>query len=109
MVDSAIVESVRTYLRALRRHGVPVSGAVIYGSSARGQMQQWSDIDLVVLCPRYDEALSRADVDLLWQVAARSDNRIEPVACGLRRWSDDTGTPLLEIARREGYLVELDE
>lgn len=64
---------------------------------------------MVVLAPEFDERKSRALVQELWKLAARTDNRIEPVACGEREWETDDGRPILEIARKEGVMIELDE
>ena len=55
--------------------------------------------------PRFDGLRSRQDVDLLWRLAARTDSRIEPVPCGERQWQEDTSSPIIEIARREGERV----
>ena len=106
MVDPAVVSSVRWYLDVLRRdYALEVRQAVVFGSHARGHADQWSDIDLVVVAPRFDRGISRADVSLLWRVAARTDSRIEPIACGERQWAEDRSSAILEIARREGQVI----
>jgi predicted nucleotidyltransferase len=106
MVDPAVVTAVRGFLDVLRRdHAIEVSQAVVFGSCARGQTDQWSDIDLVVVAPRFDGEISRADVSLLWRVAARTDSRIEPIPCGERQWVEDQSSAILEIARREGQVI----
>jgi len=100
------VSAVRGYLDVLRRdYAFEVRQAIIFGSHARGQVDQWSDIGLVVVAPRFDRGISRADVSLLWRVAARTDSRIEPVACGERQWAEDRSSAILEIARREGQVL----
>lgn len=109
MVDPAVVAAVRRYLDALRRdHAVDVRHGVVFGSHAHANADRWSDIDLVVIAPRFDGAISRADVSLLWRVAAHTDSRIEPIPCGERQWAEDQSSALLEIARREGQMIVLD-
>ena len=54
---------------------------------------------------RFDGEISRADIGLLWRVAARTDSRIEPIPCGERQWLEDQSSALIEIARREGYVI----
>ena len=106
MVDPAVVTAVRHYLDVLRRdHALDVHQAVVFGSYARGGADKWSDIDLVVVAPRFDGTISRADVSLLWRVAARTDSRIEPVPCGVRQWAEDESSAVIEIARREGQVI----
>ena len=106
MVDAVVIGAIRRYLEALRHdHALDVRHAVLFGSYARGQADEWSDIDLVVVAPRFDGAYSRADVTLLWRVAAHTDSRIEPIPCGERQWIEDDKSAILEIARREGQVI----
>ena len=72
----------------------------------RGQAREWSDIDLIVVSPRFDDIEGRSFINLLWRIAARVDSRIEPLACGSRQWREDDSSAILEIARREGEVLE---
>ena len=65
MVDESVVTSVRTYLRNLRAHGLAVRFGVLFGSQTTGRADRWSDIDLVVVSPRFDAMQDRQDVGLL--------------------------------------------
>ncbi len=109
MVDENVIKAVRTYLRAVVQEGIPVSFGVVFGSQAAGRADQWSDIDLVVVSPRFDRVRLREDTSLLWRVAARTDSRIEPIGVGAREWEEDDVNPILEIARRGGAMVLPDE
>jgi predicted nucleotidyltransferase len=46
-------------------------------------------------------------VKALWRATA-SDDRIEPIPCGEQEWAGGDGRPILEIARREGVVIEAD-
>jgi len=107
MVDRSIVKAVRDYLSTLEARGFPVGFGVIFGSWATGTANEWSDIDLVVVSPRFDGPSEFRDVTFLWRTAARTDNRIEPVPCGLKQWQEDHCRPILRIARREGQRITL--
>lgn len=109
MVDQSIIDSVKAYLSALEECGIVPSFGVIFGSTVRGKSDLWSDIDLLVISPCFDNLRSRNDVDFLWRVAARVDKRIEPMPCGEKRWKEDTSNAIIEIARREGQTVLLRE
>jgi hypothetical protein len=39
--------------------------------------------------------------------AARTDSRIEPVPVGQRQYEEDDSSAILEIARREGFVIPL--
>ena len=105
MVAQPIVSAVGKYLQALQQSGVVVRFAVVFGSQATGMADEWSDIDVLLVSPRFDLPRRRADTDLLWRVAARTDSRIEPVPCGERQWQEDTGSAIIEIARRQGEVI----
>jgi uncharacterized protein len=109
MVDQSITTAAKDYLRALQTQGVSVCFGVIFGSWARGAARQWSDIDLIVVSPQFDNMTSRRYVDLLWRQAARVDSRIEPIACGQRQWEEDDASIILDVARREGERITVGE
>jgi predicted nucleotidyltransferase len=83
---------------------VPEFG-VIFGSQVTGKTHEWSDIDLMVISPMFDESRTYESIGRLWRAAARVDSRIEPIACGARQWREDDGTPIIEVVRQEGVIV----
>lgn len=107
MVESAIINSVKNYLQCINQRGIPVQYGVLFGSSVKGGWHEWSDIDLLVVSPRFDEAYGQEDMNLLWRTAAYTDSRIEPIGVGLLQYRQDDTSPILEIARREGVMVTL--
>ena len=107
MAERAIVDIVRAYLRRLAEDGFDVRFAVLHGSHATGRADEWSDIDVVVVSPRFDGQTLRADVDRLWLATLDVDSRIEPVPCGLREWTEGDDRALIESARRTGYAIDL--
>ena len=107
MAEESVVGSVRAYLRALEIKGTPVRFGVLFGSHAKGQPNEWSDIDLVVVSPKFDGPYSREDVHGLWHLAGKMDERIEPIPCGEAEWREDDSNPIIAIARKEGEIVEI--
>jgi predicted nucleotidyltransferase len=105
MVNESVLNGVRKYLRALQDQGVAVKFGIVFGSQVAGSADIWSDIDLLVVSPRFDDRLSREDINLLWRLAAQTDNRIEPIPCGERQWLEDDASAIIEIARRQGETV----
>jgi predicted nucleotidyltransferase len=105
VVDAEVVKSVRTYMRALRDRGIEVRFVVVFGSQVGGRRDASSDIDVVVVSPDYDGGIRFEDAALLWEVAAQTDSRIEPIACGEKQWAEDDSSAVLEIARLEGEPV----
>ena len=94
-------------VQALQDQGVAVKFGIVFGSQVAGNTDAWSDIDLLVVSPRFDDQRSREDINLLWRLAARTDNRIEPIPCGEQQWFEDDTSAIIEIARREGETVTI--
>jgi uncharacterized protein len=107
MAEEAIINSVRKYLKYLKENGFNVSFGILFGSQVTGTANELSDIDLVVVSPDFDKKIECKTLDKLWQSAARTDYRIEPIPCGLERWEKDDYTPIIDIARNEGTIVTL--
>jgi predicted nucleotidyltransferase len=106
MAEKSYLDTVGEYLKKLDEQGLAVRFGVIFGSWIKGNPDQWSDIDLIVVSPRFDRPRNRRDVDLLWRLAARVDSRIEPIPCGEKQWEEDDSSAIVEIARREGKRVD---
>jgi predicted nucleotidyltransferase len=107
MVNESVLNGVRKYLRALQEQGFVVKFGIVFGSHVAGRADAWSDIDLLVVSPRFDDQRNREDINILWRLAARTDNRIEPIPCGERQWLEDDASAIIEIARREGETVTI--
>jgi predicted nucleotidyltransferase len=109
MADEAIVKSIQNYLRVVAQKGIPVKFGVLFGSYAAGKAHQWSDIDLLVVSPLYDNHCTNDDWTDLWVLAARTDYRIEPIPVGEILYMKNKDIMILEIARREGQIIPLAE
>ncbi len=108
MVENAVVSAIKRYLSVLPTAGIHASRAVLFGSFARDEADQYSDIDLVVIAPEFDNESDFETIKNLWETTLLADNRIEPIPCGEREWESGDGRPIIEIARREGVMIEAD-
>ena len=104
MVEETIIEIVKRYLASLPAFGIHACRAVLFGSYVRGKADEYSDIDLIVIAPEFDNSREISLVKALWR-ATVTDNRIEPIPCGEQEWETDGSRPILEIARREGVMI----
>lgn len=100
MVDESVAGTVRQYLDEPGKKDFDAQFAVLFGSQVSGGTDASSDIDLLVVSPRFDGIRTRQDIDLLRRVAARTDRRIEPIAVGLQQYEEDSRI-IVEIARRD--------
>ena len=106
MLERSVLKSVTEYINALKANGVEVERAVVFGSQTNGHAHEWSDIDLLVVSPMFDNMVDRNGINLLWRVAARVDSSIEPIPCGSRQWEQDDASAIIEVARRDGEILE---
>ncbi|HZV47780.1 MAG TPA: nucleotidyltransferase domain-containing protein, partial [Thermodesulfovibrionales bacterium] len=75
--DSA-VEAVRRYIQELQRNNIPIQGAVIFGSYAKGDPKEESDIDIALVSTAFtgDRFEDRRKIV---PFRRKIDNRIEPI------------------------------
>jgi predicted nucleotidyltransferase len=109
MVNKSVVRSVQKYLHYLTQQGIPVSYGVLFGSHAKGKADRWSDIDLLVVSPKYDGKRTTDDYESLWVFAGRTDSRIEPIPVGEKQFREEDFNNIIIVARREGQIIPLAE
>jgi len=105
MVESTIITSLQRYIAELSSFGIHASKLILFGSYAQGNADRYSDIDLVVIAPEFDGPRENTMVEKMWLATLPADNRIEPIPCGEKEWETDQSRPILEIARREGIII----
>ncbi|SRR6266496_5578233 len=105
MADATVVKSVQDYLKYVKQQGIPVSYGVLFGSYAKNKAHEWSDIDVLVVSPHFDESRTADDYEKLWMFAARTNKRIEPIPVGERQFKEDDSSLIIEVARREGQII----
>lgn len=99
-----VVKLVQRYVSNLNKDGMNIRTAYLYGSHARDEANEESDIDVLLISDIFD-----TDDDLVlskpWLPKYRFDFRIEPIAIGTRRFEKDDVSPILEIVRLEGVSI----
>lgn len=53
-VPNHIQRLINQYLASLKEHGFQIQDAILFGSYAKGQANQWSDIDLALVSPAFE-------------------------------------------------------
>jgi len=102
MVKEEIINIVKQYLINLKAGGFKIQFAYIYGSYARNEAT--STVLLVG-----DDFDTTDDIILSkpWLPRFRNDFRIEPVTVGTKRFHTDDVSPIVEIAKQEGFKIQL--
>jgi len=107
LADESVVGVIQRYLQSVTESGIPVRYGVLFGSHATGRAHEWSDIDLLIISPQFDDSPSREIINLLWRLASRTDSRIEPIPVGEKQYDVDDTSAVIEIGRREGLRIPL--
>lgn len=106
MSQKNIIDIVNSYVNVLKKAGIPIEKVFLYGSYARNEANDESDIDLLLISKIFDTnndyILSKP-----WLYTTEIDHRIEPLAVGTKRFETDDVSPILEIVRREGIEIKV--
>jgi len=70
-LDRGTIEAVRQYKDELRRLGIEPERVILYGSRAKGVVEEDKDIDLVVIAAGFSRLNLRERLELLGMAAAR--------------------------------------
>jgi predicted nucleotidyltransferase len=105
MSQTEVINIVRAYLVVLKQAGINIDKAYLYGSYARGEANIDSDIDLLLVSSQFetndDYVLAKP-----WLYTNRVDFRIEPLAIGLKKFTSDDTSPIIEVVRQTGIEIQ---
>lgn len=104
MPDQKIIDIIKEYINELSSKGINISKAYFYGSQARGSAASESDIDLALISPLFDEDADKY-APAVWLSSIRTENRIEPLMIGEKRFLTDDGSPIIAVVREEGIEI----
>ncbi len=93
------------YIKILNESGLNIEKAFLFGSAARNEEREESDIDVMLVSSRFDDQSDDLAFGLIWKLTRRVDSRIEPYAVGLSRFDNDEVSPLLQIVKKEGIPI----
>ncbi len=99
------LSKVSEYIRILNDSGLLIDKAFLFGSAARNDWTEGSDIDVMLVSRRFDDNSDDLAYGLIWKLTRKVDRRIEPFAVGLSRFDNDEVSPLLQIVKKEGILI----
>lgn len=54
MASEAILNCVKLFIETVRKDGIPIEAAYLFGSWTQGRATEWSDIDLAIISPAFE-------------------------------------------------------
>jgi predicted nucleotidyltransferase len=106
MAEKTIIALIQRFLKRLLQEGIPVEKAFLYGSYARGEENEESDIDVMIVSEIFDR-LDDQTVGKTWRISRSVDVKIEPYTVGKKRFFNDQYSPLLQLVKTEGLEIQL--
>jgi len=105
MAKAEVIDKVTRYVRLVIQEGIPIQYAFLYGSHARDEANEESDIDVLLVSPAFDEWNIKI-AGKVWGLTPKVDARIEPYITGSKKFQTDDVSPLFHIVRREGIEIK---
>lgn len=97
------IEALEKFITRLEdEHSGEVHSVTLYGSKARGDASEDSDIDLLILTRQESAVLRRDVIKIASQVSLYFDVLISPRVIGLNRWLKQKTFSLNRIVDQEG-------
>jgi len=106
MSQKEAIKKIKEYLLILKQAGIPIQKSFLYGSYARNDANEDSDIDVMLVSDIFDTTDDYI-IAKPWRYTDQVDYRIEPYSISMKRLLNDDVTPLIEIVRREGLEIKI--
>ena len=105
MAQTDVINILKKYLLALQLKGLAISEARLYGSYARNEAKEESDIDVLLLSDKVNFN-DDTNTGIIWTTAFTVDPRIEPYGVSKKRCFEDDYLPLFENVKAEGIEIK---
>ncbi len=103
MAEIEIINKVKNYLNDLKKSGIIVNKAYLYGSYADGSMSDDSDIDVFIVSDDNMDPDTRASI--AWKLIRNTDSRIEPYLVSKKKFDEDNISPLILTVKKYGLEI----
>lgn len=105
MAQKEVIRLIKKFLARLSKEGISIKQTYLYGSYASGKAGNDSDIDVMLISDFFDKN-DDAQAGKVWRIGKNVDARIEPYIVGMKRFKEDTISPLLRIIKKEGLKIQ---
>ena len=106
-MDSIPVEvkkRIEDFITSIKDDGIKVNKVVLFGSYAKGEAREDSDIDLCVVSDDFGKDRI-SEMQYLFKKATKIDPRIEAIPFSSNRFSYDDNSPMIYLVKKEGIIM----
>jgi uncharacterized protein len=103
-IPKKIEKKISDYLRELKNDNLPIKEVILFGSFAKGKTHRYSDIDLCIISPKFNDPLEA--MQYLWlKRTSDSGITIEPIGFNPKDFKKDTA--LNSEIKKTGIRLEI--
>jgi len=95
--SDSVIETIKKYVNELRNHNIPVQEVILFGSKARGDSREESDIDIAIISDVFSGDRFE-DRRRIVPYRRKIDSRIEPIPFSSKSFSE-SGNLIDEIKK----------
>ena len=106
MSQGEIIKQIRNYVICLKKNGISIDKAFLYGSYARDKATEESDVDVLLVSGIFDKNFDDI-AGRIWVLSKDYNIRLEPYMVGTKKFETDKYSPLFEIVRQEGIEIKI--
>lgn len=104
-ITKEIKEKVKQYVRFISGKGIPINRVVVFGSYAKGEAVEDSDIDLCLVSSKFGRD-PVSELQFLLKQTRNIDDRIEPIPISAKEYKE-TASPLIFEIRKYGKEIRV--
>lgn len=88
-IPERIKQVVNDYVRTLKKERLPIERVFLFGSYAKGTEHRWSDVDICVVSPKFNDSINAIQY-LLSKRIINLRYPIEPIGMSPSDFAEDT-------------------
>jgi len=102
-IPKELEKEISNYIKVLKKDKLPIDKVILFGSYAKGIQNEWSDVDLCIVSPRFDDAWEALNY-LSLKTIPNIKYYIEPVGFHPKDF-DDPYSPLISEIKKSGVVL----